>query len=631
MESIWNWKELISTRLDDVLFDCGCDIRWLQLWQQRGEAGLQSQQLFCTWDTTPIPLQAMNITHCDLPEVSVTHSNLTVTEGDKVIIFCNGTGMPVPEVDWKVKDLISINQHQSFLINGTNVHAIKLTLVNISREDNNFMLNCVAENTVGMTNASVQLTVHFPPSIIKLDEPERRHHTCIEFTVRGYPHPTLRWYKDGRELAETPFVHTEMDIYKDYLEGCLTFRDPTQHNNGNYTLEASNFLGVASKTVHGHFLDPPYEEYEDYGTPTPTITVTHRPEEDTFGVSIAVGLAGFACLLLVIMFVLINKYGRRSKFGMKVPLASPQSFPCPSATPGFYPVLTLSPSSPGFYPVLSLSLNPPGVSPILTLSLSPPGVSPILTLSLSPPGVSPILTLSLSPPGVSPILTLSLSPPGVSPILTLSPSPPSISPILTLSLSHLWLLPSPHLVPQFPWRLPSPFLVPPLPLASTQSSPCPPVPLASTQSSPCPPAPLASPQSLPCPSATPGFYPVLTLSPSSPGFYPVLTLSLSPPGVSPILTLSLSPPGVSPILTLSLSPPGVFPILTLSLSPPVVSPILTLSLSHLWLLPTQGQLAHTSEAKHIIHERLAADPWGLGLGLGLQSRKDSTAPGASPA
>lgn len=36
-----------------------------------------------------------------------------------------------------------------------------------------------------------------PPSIVKLNEPERRHDTCIEFTVRGSPHPTLRWfYKD---------------------------------------------------------------------------------------------------------------------------------------------------------------------------------------------------------------------------------------------------------------------------------------------------------------------------------------------------------------------------------------------------------------------------------------------------
>ncbi|KAL7980140.1 hypothetical protein Chor_001408 [Crotalus horridus] len=52
-------------------------------------------------------------------------------------------------------------------------------------------------------------------------------------------------------------------------------------------------------------------------SPSPLITVTHKPEEDTFGVSIAVGLAAFACVLLVVLFIMINKYGRRSKFGMK--------------------------------------------------------------------------------------------------------------------------------------------------------------------------------------------------------------------------------------------------------------------------------------------------------------------------
>ncbi|PNJ62013.1 NTRK3 isoform 17, partial [Pongo abelii] len=57
--------------------------------------------------------------------------------------------------------------------------------------------------------------------------------------------------------------------------------------------------------------------YFDEVSPTPPITVTHKPEEDTFGVSIAVGLAAFACVLLVVLFIMINKYGRRSKFGMK--------------------------------------------------------------------------------------------------------------------------------------------------------------------------------------------------------------------------------------------------------------------------------------------------------------------------
>lgn len=40
------------------------------------------------------------------------------------------------------------------------MHAINLTLVNVTSEDNGFSLTCIAENVVGMSNASVALTVH---------------------------------------------------------------------------------------------------------------------------------------------------------------------------------------------------------------------------------------------------------------------------------------------------------------------------------------------------------------------------------------------------------------------------------------------------------------------------------------
>uniref|UniRef100_A0A3B4VD82 Tyrosine-protein kinase receptor n=1 Tax=Seriola dumerili TaxID=41447 RepID=A0A3B4VD82_SERDU len=302
----------MRAHLEEVVFACGCEIRWLQLWQQRGEAGLSSQQLYCADGYRKILLHDMNISSCDLPEISVSHSNLTVIEGDRVMATCNGSGSPLPEVDWPVNGLHSINAK---VYDNNTIHSINITLVNVSRDDNNFLLTCTATNIVGMTNASVQLTVHFPPSIVKLKEPERRHDTCIEFTVRGSPHPTLRWfYKDKvREISHTEYVRPDMDIYQDYIEGCLTFKNPTHHNNGNYTLEASNYLGLATSTVYGHFLNKPFDV-------TPTAE-THKPEEDTFGVSIAVCLAGFACVMLVVLFLLINKYGRRSKFGMKGPVA----------------------------------------------------------------------------------------------------------------------------------------------------------------------------------------------------------------------------------------------------------------------------------------------------------------------
>ncbi|XP_051797503.1 NT-3 growth factor receptor isoform X3 [Acanthochromis polyacanthus] len=304
--------QLSELRLDGVVFDCGCDIRWIQLWQQRGEAGLNMQQLYCRNGASKIRLHNMYIHNCDLPEISVSHSSVLVMEGDNVTVSCNGSGSPLPEVDWTVSGLHSINTHLSNVY-WPNIHSINLTLFNISRDDNNFQLTCIAENVVGMTNSSIQLNVQFPPVILRLAEPEQRLDTCIEFTVRGYPHPKLRWFHKQKEILQNDYIRTDMDFYQDYLEGCLTFQNPTHINNGNYTLEASNSLGTVTKTVYGHFLVDP-----DVNEP-PTDGDTGRPDEDTFGVSIAVGLAGFACVLLLVLFVLINKYGRRSKFGMKAP------------------------------------------------------------------------------------------------------------------------------------------------------------------------------------------------------------------------------------------------------------------------------------------------------------------------
>ncbi|TSL68180.1 NT-3 growth factor receptor [Bagarius yarrelli] len=304
-------------RLEGIVFSCGCEIRWIQLWQQRGEAGLHTQQLYCKTGANKIRLRAMNIAHCDLPDISVTHSNLTVMEGDNITVSCNGSGSPLPDVDWTVKGLHSINTHQSNVY-WPNIHSINLTLVNVSRDDNGFVLTCISANVVGMINMSLQLAVHFPPVILKLEEPERRHHTCIEFTVRGFPHPTLQWFHKGREIQST-YIHTEMELYQDYLEGCLTFENPTHHDNGNYTLVATNTLGSVTKTVFGHFLEaPPFPDMD--GDPTPGNDV-NRPDEDSFGMSIAVGLAAFGCVFLIVMFVLINKYGRRNKYGMKGPVA----------------------------------------------------------------------------------------------------------------------------------------------------------------------------------------------------------------------------------------------------------------------------------------------------------------------
>ncbi|KAF7241579.1 NT-3 growth factor receptor [Varanus komodoensis] len=258
---------LIELRLDGNSFNCSCDIRWIQLWQEKGEANMQNQDLHCmSLETNRIPIKKMNISHCghspiihmsDLPEISVSHVNLTVCEGENAVITCNGSGSPLPDVDWTVVNLRSINTHQTNA-NWTNVHSINLTLVNVTSEDNGFLLTCIAENVVGMSNASVLLTVYYPPRVISLLEPIRQMEHCIEFLVHGNPPPQIHWLYNGQLLRETDFIRMELYQEGEVSDGCLLFNHPTHYNNGNYTIVATNYLGTANQTVKGHFLEKPF-------------------------------------------------------------------------------------------------------------------------------------------------------------------------------------------------------------------------------------------------------------------------------------------------------------------------------------------------------------------------------------
>lgn len=56
---------LAHRRLEQNFFNCSCDIRWMQLWQEQGEARLNSQNLYCiSAEGSQLPLFRMNISQC---------------------------------------------------------------------------------------------------------------------------------------------------------------------------------------------------------------------------------------------------------------------------------------------------------------------------------------------------------------------------------------------------------------------------------------------------------------------------------------------------------------------------------------------------------------------------------------
>uniref|UniRef100_A0A8C3B109 Tyrosine-protein kinase receptor n=1 Tax=Cyclopterus lumpus TaxID=8103 RepID=A0A8C3B109_CYCLU len=138
----------------------------------------------------------------------------------------------------------------------------------------------------------------FAPTVQQLLEPERDHHWCIPFSVKGNPKPKLQWYQENVALLEHEHMRTRFHMStKSVYHGCLQLVNPTHINNGVYRLVAKNKYGRDEKEVTAQFIDPPY--------------INHT------GVYVVVGIAGVALTGCVLM-VIILKYGRNSKFGIKV-------------------------------------------------------------------------------------------------------------------------------------------------------------------------------------------------------------------------------------------------------------------------------------------------------------------------
>uniref|UniRef100_A0A8C0Y7Q7 Tyrosine-protein kinase receptor n=1 Tax=Cyprinus carpio carpio TaxID=630221 RepID=A0A8C0Y7Q7_CYPCA len=261
--------------------------------------------------------------NCSIPEVTIHPSTLTTQEGGNLTFTCLVTGVPTPTIRWRTEHLKS-NWNLQQGIWGSTLELV-LHMRNVSSRDNLHNLTCEAENRAGMGEDMVQLDIEFPVRILFLKDPEPQHHWCIPFAVDSNPPATFKWLYNNMTLAETLYTYTELirDATDGSIQhGCLFLNKPTHINNGNYTLIVENKLGRDQATVNGKFMDNPFDPFDQEGiipgesAPTNQSTETEKLESRVFGVSVAVGLAVFACTFLLIMVVVINKCGQHSKFGI---------------------------------------------------------------------------------------------------------------------------------------------------------------------------------------------------------------------------------------------------------------------------------------------------------------------------
>ncbi|KAM8961193.1 BDNF/NT-3 growth factors receptor isoform 2-T2 [Pelodytes ibericus] len=319
-------------------FQCSCDLMWIKVFQETNSLSMENQNIYCLNENNKkIALSSMQIANCGLPIINATATNLTILEGSDATLYCDATGLPDPNISWDVSQInaTKIIQAETFK------HPIFLKLKNVTSMDNKKNIVCTAENSVGEDQVIVELNVHFPPTITFIDIPTLDHHWCIPFSVRGNPTPKLQWFYDGAVLSETDFIWSKIHETTDNLSehhGCLQLDSPTHFNNGLYTLRAENKYGKDERTIMAQFMktpdygndsitDPGFYDYEttsnDIGGTSAdngvtSTDVSNEGNEDSITVYVVVGIAALVCTVLMIMLIIL-KFGRHSKFGLKGP------------------------------------------------------------------------------------------------------------------------------------------------------------------------------------------------------------------------------------------------------------------------------------------------------------------------
>ena len=86
------------------------------------------------------------LTVADKPEITAHPRNIAKTEGDKVILFCNATGNPVPTISWTINGSPEDTSNNSRI--SLSDDEKQLSITNVNRTDSG-QYRCVAENSLG--------------------------------------------------------------------------------------------------------------------------------------------------------------------------------------------------------------------------------------------------------------------------------------------------------------------------------------------------------------------------------------------------------------------------------------------------------------------------------------------------
>uniref|UniRef100_A0A8C7GTX4 Tyrosine-protein kinase receptor n=1 Tax=Oncorhynchus kisutch TaxID=8019 RepID=A0A8C7GTX4_ONCKI len=300
-DSIFNTVFLCVCRiLSGNPLHCSCENMWMKLWL--GEEA-DAQELKCIEEGGGRkPLTRLNPPHCGnvVPMATLSPSKVTVQEGADVVLTCNTSGAPSPELIWNMIPLVSYNE-----VSHHSRPPPKIPWLHLKWHPRSKVVHYIGNRIDAYSD----------------------HHWCIPFSMSGNPKPDLRWLLNGEPVNEGPYIMTMIhDFSEREFHGCLQLDSPTHINNGPYTLLASNKYGQDRKTVEAHFMLDPFDGgMRCVVNPYPTCVNLRGLDSlggpsstalSFFQVYVVVGIAAVAFMGFLLMLVIL-KFGGNSKFGIK--------------------------------------------------------------------------------------------------------------------------------------------------------------------------------------------------------------------------------------------------------------------------------------------------------------------------
>lgn len=235
------------------------DVRWEDQGQYR-----------CTINTNPVKNKVIML-HVKVPPTILDYlssEDLTVQEGDTVVLECNVTGVPQPEVTWFRRPAASKNMDRERI--ETNGELI--VIGNVSRYCDDIYI-CVANNGVPpAVSRQMRVTVEFAPEIQLQNRrmgQVRGRETILECTITAFPLAQTAWEKEGRRLGNSNRHRIESYDEGDHTTTLsLRISDIEQEDYGEYKCIAENRLGIEYQTMNLY----QYTEPDDRAKTTTTTT-----------------------------------------------------------------------------------------------------------------------------------------------------------------------------------------------------------------------------------------------------------------------------------------------------------------------------------------------------------------------